>query len=96
MKELHLTSLVRIEKNELVVCFTSREINSNSHYIRHNTTDPNSYLEGNEVFAIDAIQPNTELKVFVRFADKCNTKISYLIFKFFIFDLKMFIYIFYN
>jgi hypothetical protein len=63
MKELYLTSLVKIEKNELVACFTSREINSNSHYIRHNTINPNCYIEGNEVFTSDAIQPNTELTV---------------------------------
>ena len=63
MKELYLTSLVKLEKNELVACFTSREINSNSHYIRHNTINPNCYIEGNEVFTSDAIQPNTELTV---------------------------------
>ena len=60
-QELYLTSLKTIEKNELVARFSASLKSPNSHYIRHDSIHPTCYLEGNEVFAIDCIQPNTEL-----------------------------------
>lgn len=60
-KELYLTALETIEKNERVACFSSPEnISPNFHYIRHNL-NPTCYLVNNDVFAIDTFRPNTEL-----------------------------------
>ena len=60
-KQMHLTSLTNIEKNELVACFSS-EIRPEAHYIRHSTR-PTCYLDGMDVLAIESIEPNTELTV---------------------------------
>jgi len=51
-----------LEKNELVACFSCDAISPDSHYIKHNL-NPTCYLKGNEVFAIDIIQPHTELTI---------------------------------
>ena len=60
-KQIHLTSLTSVEKNELVACFSS-EIKPDAHYIRH-SDNPTCYLDGNDVLAIEPIEPNTELTV---------------------------------
>ena len=57
---LALTSLDRIEKNELVAVYSSENITPEAHYIRH-SSNPTCYLAGNEVYTNDNVEPHTEL-----------------------------------
>ena len=53
--ELGLTSLDRIEKNELVAVYSSKD-----HYLRNSQT-PTCYLDGNEVYTLCTVESDTEL-----------------------------------
>ena len=57
---LGLTSLDKIDKNELVAVYSSSDIRPEAHYLRH-SENPTCYLDGNEVFTINAVEPFTEL-----------------------------------
>lgn len=55
-----LTSLREIEKDELVATFSQTEIKPENHFIRQ-SGNPNCFLKGNRVYALENIQDNTEL-----------------------------------
>lgn len=55
-----LFALKKIAKNELVAIYSQDVINEKSHYLRHND-NPTCYIDGNEVFALINIEPETEL-----------------------------------
>jgi hypothetical protein len=57
---LGLTSLDKIDKNELVAVYSTSDIKPESHYLRH-SENPTCYLDGNEVFTINKVEPFTEL-----------------------------------
>lgn len=60
-KELGLTVLKKIRKDDLVAIFSNKSnINPSSHFIRH-SEKPTCYLDGNEVFASETYEPSTEL-----------------------------------
>jgi len=59
-KSLGLTSLNKIEKNELVAVYSTKQISPQDHFIRPSQT-PTCYLDGNDVYTIDNVEPNTEL-----------------------------------
>jgi hypothetical protein len=62
-RELALTALNKIKKDDLVALFADKEnITPNAHYIRHSET-PTCYLSDNEVFASTNIEPETELTI---------------------------------
>jgi len=56
-----LTSLKKIEKNELVAIF-SNDVEPELHYIR-NSDIPNCYLDGKRVFTRECVQPLSELTI---------------------------------
>jgi hypothetical protein len=57
--KLGLTSLLAIKKNELVAKY-STDVKESSHYIRQ-SVEPTCFLDGDEVYAIRDLEPNTEL-----------------------------------
>jgi len=61
-RSLGLTTLRKIRKDDLVAIYSSGKVDPNGHDIRHSTT-PTCYLEGNEVFAADDYDPETELTI---------------------------------
>ena len=50
----------KLDKNELVAVYSSPNIKPDTHYLRHSDT-PTCYLDGNEVYTINEVEPFTEL-----------------------------------
>jgi SET domain-containing protein len=60
-RELGLAALRKIRKDDLVAIYSDpSNINREAHYLRH-SENPTCYLEGNEVFALTDVEPETEL-----------------------------------
>ena len=66
-QEFGLTSLKKIEKNELVALYSCEEDSQSNivqgmYYIRHND-NPTCYLDKNQVFTLCDVEPFTELTI---------------------------------
>ena len=60
-RELSLTAFKKIRKDDLVAIFSDKSnISPSAHYIRHND-NPTCYLADNEVYALECLEPETEL-----------------------------------
>lgn len=62
-RELGLTSLYKIKKDELVAKYSDpSNVSREAHYIRQ-SGNPTCYLNGNEVYSLTDVEPDTELTI---------------------------------